>query len=300
MKKIFSIFLILALVIKAHALTPFFVQLFQSDGAINQSQIGVSVWPPTDSPFVTYGTNLVYNGNIETIVLNGSGYGTNSLFPGTYRFYITNLNAAFVAVIPDTLVTNSIALYVTNLPGFSGVGLNSYGVITNQLGFAPATNSFKGMTNALGYMPATNSNSGIVFALGFTPATNNYNGITNALGYIPANAANTNDFARATPAGVTNALGYIPANAANTNDFVRATPAGIIGALGYTPPTNGYIGSTNLPTHASLATNGQIVWVTYPTNGLPGSAFTNLPVGSLMSTTNGGFYVLSNLTWNVH
>lgn len=309
--------------------TFFFVQLFQSDGAINQSQIGVSVWPPTDQPFVTYGTNMVYNGNLETVVLNSSGYGTNWLFPGTYRFYITNLNAAFIAVIPDTLLTNSISLYVTNLPVFPGVSLNSYGTMTNLLGFAPATNTFKGMTNAMGYMPATNSNSGIVFALGFTPATNNYNGITNSLGFAPATnsfigATNQLGFAPATNSnsGITSALGFTPPTnnytgttnslgfAPATNSFIGATnqlgytpatngTAGIEAGLGFVPATNnGYIGQGTAV--GWIATNGIQVWVCYKTNNLPGPAFTNLPVGSLMTTTNGGFYSLSNLVWQSH
>lgn len=372
--------------------TPFFVQLFQSDGTPSTSPIGVSTWPPSDSPFVTYGTNIIYGGNIVTIAPNNNGYASNWLYPGVYRFYLTNLNAAFVAVIPDTTNFLSVANYTTNLPGFAGSGLNSYGIVTNWLGFAPATNSFAGSTNALGYMPATNSNAGIVFAIGFTPATNNYNGITNSLGFAPATnnfigltnalgfapATNSNDgmvfalgFAPATnsyagittalgfaPAtnsfiGSTNALGYMPATNSNagilfalgftppTNNYNGVTNAlgfapgtnslaGVVSALGYMPATNsnggittalgfapatnssggiisalhytprtndGYVGLSSLAGAANLATNGFSVWVAYKTNDVPGGAFTNLPQGSLMTTTNGGFYVLSNLVW---
>jgi hypothetical protein len=358
--------------------TPFFIQGFQSDSPALASPIGVSYWPPNDHPFTVYGTNIIYGGNVVTITPNASGYASNWLYPGTYRFNFTNLNAAFVAVIPDTTNFNSLALYVTNVSGFSGVGLNSYGVVTNllglppatnstsgieaalgyvpatnnnagiafALGYAPATNSSSGITSALGFPPATNSNSGIVFALGFTPATNTYDGITTSLGFAPA----TNTFT-----GSTNALGYMPATnnnpgivfalgfAPSTNNYSGITnslgfaPAtnstvGLISALGYTPVTNsyngitnslglapatnntagiaaalrytpktndGYIGLSSLAGAANLSTNGFMVWVTYKTNDVPGAAFTNLPPGSLLTTTNGQLFVLSNLVWNL-
>lgn len=294
--------------------TPFFIQGFQSDSPALTNQIGVAYWPPSDHPFSTYGTNIIYGGNIVTITPNASGYASNWLYPGTYRFYITNLNAAFVAAIPDTTNFNSLAMYVTNVPGFSGVGLNSYGVATNllglapatnsyagivsALGFAPATNSFIGSTNALGYAPATNSNSGIISALGFIPSTNNFAGITNSLGFAPATNSTAGLFSALgyTPAtnnysGLTNSLGFPPA----TNSSV-----GVIAALQYTPRTNdGYVGLSSLAGIANLTTNGFLVWIAYQTNGVPGTAFTNLPAGSLLTTTNGQLFVLSNLVWNV-
>jgi len=49
----------------------------------------------------------------------------------------------------------------------------------------------------------------------------------------------------------------------------------------------------------SLATNGFLVWATYQTNAAPGSQLTNLPPGSILSTTNGQMYVLSNLVLNL-
>ncbi len=358
--------------------TPFYIQGYNSASNAITAQIGVSYWPPNDRPFTVYGTNIIYGGNIVTITPNSSGYASNWLYPGTYRFYFTNLNAAFVAVIPDTTDFNSLALYVTNVTGFSGLGLNSYGVVTNLLGLAPATNSTSGIEAALGYVPATNNNAGIAFSLGFAPATNSNAGITLALGYAPATnnnsginfalgfapatnsnsgivsalgfapATNTYDglatalgFAPATNSftGSTNALGYMPATNSNngvtfalgftpatntyngiTNSlgFAPATnsAAGLISSLGYTPATNnnngiiaalhytpktndGYIGLVSLGGAADLATNGFIVWVAYKTNGVPGQAFTNLPPGSLMTTTNGQLFVLSNLVWTL-
>lgn len=356
--------------------TPFFIQGFQSDSPALTNQIGVSYWPPSDHPFTTYGTNIIYGGNIVTITPNASGYASNWLYPGTYRFYITNLNAAFVASIPDTTNFNSLALYVTNVPGFNGVGLNSYGVVTNLLGLAPATNSTPGIEAALGYVPATNNNAGITFALGFAPATNSNSGITFALGYTPATNSvtgltSTLGFAPATndSPGIVSALGFAPAT--NTYDgiasalgFAPATNSspGIVAALGFTPPTNSYSGITNslgfrpatnstsgitsalgytpatnnyngltsslgfapatnsaagilaalhytprtndgytglstLAGAANLTTDGFLVWVAYKTNDVPGAALTNLPAGSLLTTTNGQLFVLSNFVW---
>lgn len=372
--------------------TPFYIQGFKSDSPALTNQIGVSYWPPSDHPFTVYGTNIIYGGNIVTIIPDSNGYASNWLYPGAYRFYFTNLNAAFVAVIPDTTNFNSLALYVTNVASFSAAGLTSYGVVTNLIGFPPATNSTTGIEAALGYVPATNNNAGIVFSLGFPPATNSNSGIATALGYAPATnseagiisalnfapatnsnpgvvaalgftpATNTYDgisnslgFPPATNsvAGSTNALGYMPATNSNAGiisalgftppantypaisnslGFAPATNSnpGIVTALGYTPATNtysglttalgfapatnsatgitaalhytpktndGYIGVNALPGTANLATNGFLVWVAYKTNDVPGSAFTNLPAGSLLTTTNGGFYVLSNLVW---
>lgn len=304
--------------------TPFYFQGFNSVSNAITSQIGVTFWPPTDRPWTVYGTNIIYGGNILTITPNSSGFSSNWMFPGTYQFIDTNLNAAFIATIPDTTNYQSLALYVINQPVFSGISMNSYQLLTNLLGFAPASNSLSGITSALGYTPPTNSYSGLTNALGLAPATNNTSGITFALGYIPP----TNTFS-----GLTNALGYTPP----TNSYSGLTNAlglapatnstlGIEAALGYTPPTNTYAGITNAlgfgpPTNnttgieaalaftpqtnyvghssgASLFTNGLAILVVWPTNAVPGTAFTNLPQGSLMTTTNGAFFVLSNLVWN--
>jgi hypothetical protein len=323
--------------------TPFFIQGFQSDSPALTNKIGVAFYPATGSQFVTYGTNLIYGGNIVTITPNGSGYSSNWLYPGTYRFYFTNLNASFVADIPDTTNFNSLALYVTNIAGFSGVGLNSYGVVTNLLGLAPATNTTAGIEAALGYVPATNNLAGILFALGFTPPPNTYGGITNSLGFAPptnnySGLTNALGFPPATntPSGIKVALGYTPpaSNSASVIGALGFAPAtnttlGVTTALGYTPPTNTYSGLTNalglapatnstsgidaalgyvprtndgytgLPqVNAWVVTNGFTVWVSLQTNGVPGIAYTNEPQGSILTTTNGAFFVLSNLVWN--
>lgn len=358
--------------------TPFYFQGYKSDGTPQTNLVYQSIYPASTSPFVIYGTNIIYGANVIVSQPNSNGYFSNWCYPGTYRFYITNLNVSFVASIPDATNMQSLALYTTNQPAFSGVGLNSAGLMTTLLGFAPATNSNSGIVFALGYTPATNTFNGITNSLGFWPATNTIVGISAALGYVPATntypgISNLLAFVPTTntPAGITNALNYMPATnnnagvvsalgfapATNNNPGIVAalgfapvvdSTAGIVSALGYTPPTNTYSGLTNalgfapatnstsgiesalgftpanatfsgisvalgytprtndgytglpaLSGAANIVTNGFIAWVSYKTNSLPGAVFTNLPNGSLMSTTNGQLFVLSNLVWNV-
>jgi hypothetical protein len=305
--------------------TPFYLQINRSDSPAVTNQIGVSYYPPNQqAPFTVYGTNIIYGGNILTITPNSSGYSSNWLYPGTYEFYFTNLNAAFVAVIPDTVSFQSLALYITNAPAFPGVGLNSYGMVTNLLGFPPATNTPAGIDAAQGFASATNSNPGITAAQGFASATNSNAGITAAQGFASAtnsnagitaaqgfaSATNSNagitaaqGFASATNsnAGITAAQGFASATNSNAGitaaqGFASATnsTAGIKAALLYTPQTN-YVGQSGAV--AFLSTNGFAIWVSYQTNGVPGTAFTNLPAGSLMTTTNGALFVLTNLVW---
>jgi len=216
----------------ATAITPFYIKLLNATNAAMPVSIGVSQITPStaiNSSFSTYGTNLIFGGNSTsnfTITLDATGFSSNAIYPGTWKFAFTNLGSSFIAVIPDTTNYQSLALYVTNLQVFSGVSQSGAAVITNL-------------------------------------------------------------------------LGYIPANAANTNDFVRNSLAGIAGAQGYTSKTNdGNIGLWS-GSVISLATNGFQVWAAYQTNAAPGPQLTNLPSGSIMSTTNGQMYVLSNLVWNL-
>lgn len=62
--------------------------------------------------------------------------------------------------------------------------------------------------------------------------------------------------------------------------------------------TNSSEGVPLLNGKAQIVTNGFIAWVCYKTNNNPGNQFTNLPWGSICSTTNGGTYRLSNDVWS--
>jgi hypothetical protein len=48
---------------------------------------------------------------------------------------------------------------------------------------------------------------------------------------------------------------------------------------------------------SGLITNGPCVWLSYRTNGMMGATLTNLPWGTICTTTNGQMFVLSNMVW---
>lgn len=294
------------------AVTPFTFQFNMGDGSANTNVALMTAWPPQQNTFTVVGTNIVYGGSNIVLNPNASGYGTNQAFAGSYRLNFTNLNFSFFVTLADTTNQLPLSSYVTGAPVFYEP-INYYTLVTNWLSFPPATNTFIGIISVIGYTPATNTPAGIIWSLGYTPATNSYPGITNSLGFAPP----TNTYA-----GITNALGFGPptntyAGFTNVVGFTFATNGGPISysQLPYVPATNTYNGLTNvlgfkprtndgniglISSIASIATNGFVAWVNYQTNGIPGTAFTNLPTGSLLSTTNGGFYILSNLVWTPH
>lgn len=211
----------------AVATTPFSFQFYNSDGTAQTNPVTMTAWPPSTNTWTVYGTNIIYGGNIITLTPNTSGYGTNHAYPGAYLLFNSNLNSGFYATLPDTTNVVALGMYLTSAPQTAGpVGF--YGMITNLLGFAPASNNLAGIRGALGYTPPTNTYAGLTNALGLVPASNYLAGITAALGYTPP----TNTYA-----GLTNAAGLV---------FATNTSAGIIAALAYTPASNTYAAFTNI------------------------------------------------------
>lgn len=180
--------------------------------------------------------------------------------PVLMRAFPPNING--VTVYGTNIIFG--ANYLTNTPNASGFWSNS--VLPNLYQF---------------YVP----NLGQYFYANILDTTNCYSlatYLTNAAyvsatfpGYIPA-----------TYAGVSNAVG-----------FVLATNGGALAysQLPFTPPTNSFGSQAN----AKFFTNGTALWIYYQTNALPGGAFTNQPWGSIMTTTNGGRFTLSNAVWVV-
>lgn len=98
-----------------------------------------------------------------------------------------------------------------------------------------------------------------------------------------ASYSNATAFALRSYTGVTSALGITPA----TNSH-----AGIASALGYTPATNNYVAAADF----GRMTNSGLVWLS--TNLATGvSPTAALPNGSILTGTNGAFYVRSNGAW---
>ena len=298
----------------AGQLTPVVAYLTDSQGNPYGSGTNVTItaWPATNI-ITGVGTNLVANLAIIDVTSAG-GEISNNLAPGNYRMQI----AGFPRGITFGVVSNGTALNVAQLAGvpvtefmnftiaqFSDAGTmarentnnwtrNNYFSVSNAVGFDMATNGGPVAVSQLPYTPATNSYGGISNAVGFDMATNGGPIAVSQLPYTPA----TNSYA-----GISNAVG-----------FDMATNGGPVAVtqLPYLPATNGgaisnYQLSTNVLTTFGnggyfICTNGPLVWAVLPTNGPIGAgliALTNLPNGSFLSTTNGQFAVLSNLTWLV-
>jgi hypothetical protein len=287
----FLAFLVLTLVaLPSRAITPWYLKLANAtNGTGAQSLTATLLTPPTssDSPFTVNGTNLIFGGNSTsnfTFTLDSSGFVSNALYAGTYQFILPNYNAMFIVQIPDTTNYQSLTLYVTNLPVFSGIALSSYGLITNLLGFDPArsanTNDFARTSVTNDFARAANTNDFVRTSVtnDFARAANTNDFVRTGVTNDFARAANTNDFVRTS---VTNDF----ARAANTNDFARITADGLSQSI------------SNL-TSARVITNGAGGLIVYKTNGVPGSAFTNFPQGFILVTTNGSPYVLSNAAWH--
>ncbi len=173
--------------------------------------------------------------------------------------------------------TNGVLLYPTASVFF---GTNRAAFLSL---FSFATNTFAGITAALHYTPATNSYAGIAAALGnFFPATNTYAGISAALGnFFPA----TN-----TSAGIVAALGYGPTQLGGTN---RWTGTNNLASL-YNVVTAKVYTNTGL---GDLGLN--LVWIA--TNNATGAApTTTAPNGSILTSTNGMMWVMSNSIWMQH
>lgn len=187
--------------------------------------------------------------------------------PGTYGTVVNSTNIVFGTT------------QWTNTPASNGQFTNSYyanmyRVTIPAIGAAFYVNLPQTATTNSLALYVTNSPTFVSWA-GYV--LNTVSGITNALGYIPP----TN-----TPAGITWALQYTPP----TNTYT-----GITWALGYSPQqAGGYSASGGA---ASIITNGFLWSIAYQTNANPNTSFTNAPMGSICTTTNGQTYILSNLVW---
>lgn len=131
--------------------TPFYLQLLNATNGPMTGQVTIQGWPQS-SWWSMYGTNAIYTGFIITNTPNGSGFFSNWLYPGTYRVQIPTLNTIFYVNIPDTTNYENLMMYGVAVPA-TETALNSYGLVTNLLGFGPATNSFPMLVAAMGYTP---------------------------------------------------------------------------------------------------------------------------------------------------
>ena len=286
MNRLFSI-LILLTCFAAQA-TPFYLVSLNPDQSPNTNQVIFTPYPP-GKPFYIYGTNIVTGFNPITNTPNSGGFFSNSVLPLTFAVTYANSPASqpgYFVSITDSTNYLPLTTYITTLPVVAAAYGSSFGFITNQLGYWPATNGIAGMLAALGFQPATNSLgcitnllggtpslatfASIIAALGYTPPTNNYSSITNSVGFAPA----TN-----TPSGIAAAQGFLSA----TN-----TPAGIVAALNFQPSTN-----TPAFTTTSNPTNQYVTGILY-TNTARKGWLRGFAFGGILNHTNG----MSGLQYN--
>ena len=130
------------------ALTPFYLRTLNGDGSANTNQVFVQAWPLQTNLFTTYGTNVIFGAPVYVYTPDNTGYFTNALEPNVYRVTLTNFGSgstyAFTVNLPDSGALTPLASCVTNLPIYPGAQ-SMYAVLTNWLGFAPATNSSAGI-----------------------------------------------------------------------------------------------------------------------------------------------------------
>jgi len=174
-----TILLTLALFVSiaAFAVTPIYQRGYNSDGTPQTNAVVLSAYPPAVNGVTVLGTNIIFGAYAITNQPDVTGYFSNSIYGGTYRYSVPALGFATFATIPETTNFTSLALCLTNAPVINAVG--GYAIITNWLGYAPAVGNYAGITNALGFAPATNNPSTNTIA--FVSAVS---GITNASGYV--------------------------------------------------------------------------------------------------------------------
>jgi hypothetical protein len=163
MKKIFSI-LILFLTVATFAQTRFYFYAKNADGSAMTNPVTFQAWPPNANGWTVVGTNLVYGAAIYTNTPSASGFVSNSLYANQYRYYVPTTDSGFIFQLTDNTNYTSLVLYATNTPSTGGAG-SGYQIITNLLGYTPATNN-----------PLTNT---IAYVSGFVSVTNGQGYITN-------------------------------------------------------------------------------------------------------------------------
>lgn len=158
--------------------TPFYYIALNADGSPQTNIVTMQSWPPNGSGFTTYGTNIIFGNITYTNLPNASGFFSNWLYPGYYRVSIPALNSGFYVNLLDSTNYASLAIYATNMAP-TQTGGSGFGIITNYLGYTPATNA-----------PATNTIAYVSAVSGITNASGNVTNLlvtmaTNTIIYIP-------------------------------------------------------------------------------------------------------------------
>jgi hypothetical protein len=174
MKKPIILLLILVVILVALAVraTPFYQYFYNPDGTPQTNSFSMTAYG-SENAWVVVGTNIYYGAQTVTFTPATNGYVSNAIAPNTYTVLFSNLNSGFYVTIPNTTNVTTLASYATSTPTISGTAFDSYGMVTNWLRYAPATN--RPATNTIVYVSAvsgiTNA-SGAVTNLSVTLTTN--------------------------------------------------------------------------------------------------------------------------------
>ena len=302
MKKFLALFLAMVCFC-ASGITPYYMSVLHPDGTPDTNAVYITMWPP-GQPFYIYGTNTIYGPLTLTNVPNSSGFYSNNIEPASYTVRIADMpQVGFFVTVPDTSTYTNLALYSTNVP-YTAANNGLFGLVTNWLGYWPATNNYSGITGALGYQaatngglvsytqlpwtPPTNTPAGVVYALNFQPATNGYAGLTLGLGFDPA----TN-----TPSGIISALGYTPATNVTSLTYTEFTN-GASGALTAfnTYYTNTFNRKINVYFQASVPSGALVTMNLYQSNNAYASPQFSTAITNVLEChlSPGDYVVLSN------
>jgi len=157
--------------------TAFYGQFYNANGTAITNAGTLTAYPQQNT-WTVYGTNVIFGGGTINLTPNAGGYFTNWCYPNGYRLTFAGITGSLYVQIPDTTNFISLAQCVTNAPTYGGTPLNSYGLVTNWLGFAPAPATLPGITNSLGFplLLATNTT---VSVSGVSWQTNSAGAVTN-------------------------------------------------------------------------------------------------------------------------
>jgi hypothetical protein len=176
--------------VKSSAVTAFYQRGYNSDGTPQTNKIVLTAYPPAVNGVTVLGTNIIFGAYAITNQPDATGFFSNSIFGGTYKYTVPALGFSTFATIPETTNYISLALCLTNAPVISPA--SGYAIITNWLGYSPPAGTYSGITTALGFSPATNNpgTNTIVFVGSITGSTNASGYYTNFTYTLTTNTIN--------------------------------------------------------------------------------------------------------------
>jgi hypothetical protein len=185
---VFALFALSA--VKSSAVTAFYQRGYNSDGTPQTNKIVLTAYPPAVNGVTVLGTNIIFGAYAITNQPDATGFFSNSIFGGTYKYTVPALGFSTFATIPETTNYISLALCLTNAPVISPA--SGYAIITNWLGYSPPAGTYSGITTALGFSPATNNpgTNTIVFVGSITGSTNSLGYYTNVQFTLTTNTIN--------------------------------------------------------------------------------------------------------------